>query len=94
VALAGRCQGSHQSFDNSVQCWHSGDESKGTGNLQSIANEICVNSDGELKKAVENVAELTRHIMQAENIPIQNVVQHNKWSGKDCPHNSRNGEKV
>ena len=26
------------------------------------------------------------------NIPIQNVVQHNHWSGKDCPRQMRNGK--
>lgn len=82
-----------QSFDHSLSCWHGGDGSRGMGNLQSIAIEICVNSDGDFKKAVENAAELVKHIMRSENILIQNVVQHNKWSGKDCPHNLRDGEK-
>src|SRR5699024_6633876 len=33
-----------QSFEHSAQCWHAGD-GRGQGNLNSIAIEICVNSD-------------------------------------------------
>lgn len=82
-----------QSFLHDISCWHGGDGSKGLGNLDSIAIEICVNSDGDFKKAVENAAALTRHIMKQENIPIQNVVQHNLWSGKNCPTYLRDGSK-
>ena len=79
-----------QSFPHTVRCWHAG---AGEGNNHSIAIEICVNSDGNFRKAVENAASLTRWIMQQENISINNVVQHNKWSGKNCPTNLRNGSK-
>src|SRR6185312_11614150 len=82
-----------QSFPHTVSCWHGGDGKLGTGNLHSIAIEICVNSDGDFKKAVQNAAELVRHIMKLEKIPIQNVVQHNLWSGKNCPTYLRNGSK-
>src|SRR5690625_3874994 len=73
-----------QSYEHDVACWHAGD-GRGNGNLNSIAIEICVNSDGDFRKAVENAAKLTRKIMEEENIPIENVVQHNHWSGKNCP---------
>lgn len=79
-----------QSFPHTVRCWHAG---AGEGNNHSIAIEICVNSDGNFRKAVENAAALTRWIMQQENISINNVVQHNRWSGKNCPTNLRNGSK-
>lgn len=79
-----------QSFDHTVRCWHAGSTQ---GNNESIAIEICVNSDSNFRKAVENAASLTRWIMQQENISINNVVQHNKWSGKNCPTNLRNGSK-
>jgi len=81
-----------QSFPHTVQCWHAGD-GRGDGNLNSIGIEICVNQDGDFKKAVENAAELTKKIMAEENIPISHVVQHNKWSGKNCPAFLRSGEK-
>lgn len=81
-----------QSFPHTAQCWHAGD-GRGNGNLNSIGIEICVNSDGDFKKAVENAAALVRKIMQEENIPLENVVQHNRWSGKNCPRYLRSGEK-
>src|SRR5690625_959705 len=81
-----------QSFPHSAQCWHAGD-GKGNGNLNSIGIEICVNSDGDFKKAVKNAAELVKKIMSDEGISIGNVVQHNHWSGKNCPTNLRNGSK-
>ena len=81
-----------QSFPHTVRCWHAGD-GRGDGNLNSIGIEICVNQDGDFKKAVENAAELTKKIMAEENIPISHVVQHNKWSGKNCPAFLRSGEK-
>lgn len=79
-----------QSFPHTVRCWHAGD-GRGRGNYESIGIEICVNSDGDFKKAVQNAAKLVRQIMRQENIPIQNVVQHNHWSGKNCPTNLRKG---
>jgi N-acetylmuramoyl-L-alanine amidase len=81
-----------QSFDHKFQLWHAGDGAH-DGNLHSIAIEICVNSDGDYKKAVQNAIELTKQIMASEHIPIGNVVQHNHWSGKDCPDNLRSGAK-
>src|SRR5690625_2468911 len=81
-----------QSFDHAAQCWAGGDGS-GNGNTNSIHVEICVNSDGNYRKAVENAAELVRKIMKDEGIPVNNVVQHNRWSGKNCPRNLRGGSK-
>lgn len=81
-----------QSFAHNAQCWHAGD-GRGNGNLNSIGIEICVNSDGDYKKAVENAAWLTKKIMEEENIALKNVVQHNNWSGKNCPRNLRSGAK-
>lgn len=79
-----------QHFEDTVQCFHAGDGS-GTGNKHSIGIEMCVNSDGDYIKAIENMIELIKHLMTKHNIPISNVVQHNRWSGKDCPQQIRNG---
>ena len=79
-----------QSFAHTAQPWHAG---SGTGNRQSIGIEICVNSDGNYKQAVANAAELVKKIMKEENIPLSNVVQHNHWSGKNCPRYLRSGSK-
>src|SRR5690625_7961607 len=81
-----------QSLPHSSQCFHAGD-GRGGGNTESIAIEICVNSDGDFRKAVENAAKLTRKIMKDEGISIMNVVQHNAWSRKDCPTFLRRGSK-
>ena len=40
-------------------------------------------------KATEKAVELTRTLMNKYNIPIENVVQHNHWSGEDCPNRIR-----
>lgn len=81
-----------QSFGHSARLFHAGD-GRGNGNMNSIGIEICVNSDGDFKKAVKNAAELVKKIMKDEGIPQTNVVQHNRWSGKNCPTNLRNGSK-
>lgn len=80
-----------QSFPHGVSCWHCGD-GRGDGNMHSIGVEICINSDGDYKKAVENGARLVRQIMEQEGIPIGNVKQHWDWSRKNCPQQIRAGQ--
>jgi N-acetylmuramoyl-L-alanine amidase len=83
----------YQSLDFNEAALHAGDGLNGTGNRKSIAIEICVNSDGNFEKAVKNAADIVKFLMKKYNISIMNVVQHNKWSGKDCPRFLRNGSK-
>lgn len=70
-------------------CWHAGDGYSGTGNRESIAIETCVNSDGNWAKTVENLAALVQTLMDRYGIAEDSVVQHNHWSGKNCPTNLR-----
>lgn len=70
-----------QSFDDDVKCWHAG----GTANSQSIAIEICVNSDSNYNKALDNAAALVAHLRKKHGIPWNRVVSHNYWTGKNCP---------
>lgn len=77
--------------DNEV-AWHAGDGEDGIGNRQSLAIEICENVDGNLLNATNSAVELTAYLMKLYNIPLSNVVQHNHWSGKDCPNRIRKGE--
>src|SRR5699024_3294593 len=71
---------------------HAGDgDAPNGGNYNSIGIEICVNSDGDFTKAVKNAAQLVKKIMKQEGIPLSNVVQHNHWSGKNCPARLRSG---
>lgn len=80
-----------QSFLHYFQLWHCSD-GRGNGNLNSIGVELCLNRDGNYNKAVENGAELVAYIMKKENIQLSNVVQHNYWSGKNCPSQIRRGK--
>lgn len=73
-----------QSYTHDFQLWHAGDGT-GNGNMQSIAIEACVNSDGNMTKMRQNLVELAGKIVADENIPKSRIVQHNYWSGKNCP---------
>ena len=79
-----------QSFDDNKQCWHAGNKYY---NQNSIGIEICVNSDGNFKKAVDNAVKLTKHLMDKYKISVDNVIQHNQASGKNCPRYLRSGAK-
>ena len=79
-----------QSFSDNAQCWHAGNKYY---NQNSIGIEICVNSDGNFKKAVDNAVELTKQLMRKYNVPASRVIQHNQASGKDCPRYLRSGSK-
>jgi N-acetylmuramoyl-L-alanine amidase CwlA len=70
--------------------FHAGDGGQGVGNRQSIGIEICVNSDGNFEKAKANAQWLIKKLMAERSIRIENVVQHNHWSGKNCPSTMRN----
>ena len=68
--------------------WHAGDGGKGVGNRQSIGIEMCETGDREI--VINNTIWLVKKLMDEFNIPIANIVQHNHWSGKDCPRILRN----
>ena len=80
----------YQHLPDSESAYHAGDGA-GKGNRQSIGIEICVNSDGNLDAAADRAALLTAYLMELHDIPIGNVVQHNHWYNKDCPHTIRSG---
>lgn len=66
--------------------WHAGDGAYGPGNRTSIAIEICQNADGDRAKAEGNAVALTAQLLQQFNLPLDAVVQHHRWSGKNCPN--------
>ncbi|MEG0165943.1 N-acetylmuramoyl-L-alanine amidase [Anaerorhabdus sp.] len=77
-------------FDRNA--WHAGDGANGPGNRNSIGIEICYSTDyasGRHEKAFYNAVEIVQQLMKQFNIPIENVVQHNHWSGKNCPSRIR-----
>ena len=65
------------------------DGKAGPGNTTSIGIEICVNAGGDFEAAKANAAALVRLLMEEHGIPLDNVVQHNRWNGKDCPKTIR-----
>lgn len=65
--------------------WHAGDGLNGTGNRSSIGVEICENQDGNREKAEANAALLVADLLQKLGLNINQLVQHNRWSGKNCP---------
>jgi N-acetylmuramoyl-L-alanine amidase len=84
----------YQVMPTNEVAWHAGDgagrDAQGRdrpelspGNRMSIGIEIC--ESGDRRKALLNAAELVRSLMASEGIPLANIVQHNRWSGKNCP---------
>ena len=69
--------------------YHAGDGKDGPGNATSIGIEICVNAGGDFAQAQANAASLVRLLMEEHGIPIDRVVQHAHWNGKDCPKTIR-----
>lgn len=51
----------------------------------SIGIERLTNRLINFPKAISNQAKLTATLMHMYNIPIENVVPHKHWSGKECP---------
>ena len=74
----------YQHLPDNETAYHAGDGS-GPGNKQSIGIEICQNSDGNLLLATDNAARLCAILCTQHNISTKNIVQHNFWSGKNCP---------
>ncbi|MGF0095229.1 peptidoglycan recognition protein family protein [Peptoniphilus sp. SGI.035] len=67
--------------------WHCGDGhgKYGITNTNSIGVEICVNSDGNYEKALENARIVIRFLMNFYGIPMNHVVRHFDASHKICP---------
>ena len=79
-----------QHLPDTETAYHAGDGTKGPGNTKSIGIEICVDAGGNFEKAKENAAALVRLLRAEHGIPLERVVQHNHWNGKDCPRTIRN----
>lgn len=56
------------------------------GNRTSDHSELCVNSDINHAQARRNAAALAAGILKARNLATRQLVQHNHWTGKDCPY--------
>lgn len=65
--------------------WNAGDGATGSGNVNGIAIEICVNPESNFDKALQNTAELAAFLMKSTGITPDGMKQHNFFSGKNCP---------
>ena len=67
--------------------WHVGDGKGryGITNSNSIGIEICVNSDGDYNKSIENTVDLVQHLLKEYNLSINAVKKHYDASRKQCP---------
>ncbi|HEY5576193.1 MAG TPA: N-acetylmuramoyl-L-alanine amidase [Clostridiaceae bacterium] len=76
-----------QTVEDSNASWHCGDGggAKGIGNHNSIGIEICINSEGNYSKAVQNAVDLTKYLMNKYGVDLAHVVRHYDASGKLCP---------
>lgn len=76
-----------QLVEDDTSAWAVGDGKNkyGVTNANSLSIEICVNSDGNYGVAVQKTIELTKHLMNKHNIPIENVIRHYDASRKNCP---------
>lgn len=80
----------YQEVDMSWETWHAGNS---TGNKNSISIEMTMWSDKEKQRLTyDNSARLVAQLMKQYKISLDKVVQHNKWSGKDCPQYLRSGK--
>lgn len=71
-----------QSYLDTTRCWHAG---RSEYALDAISIEICVNSDGDYDKALQNAAELVAHLRDKHDIPWNRVISHKFITGKACP---------
>ncbi len=72
----------YQFLETSVMTRHSGTLE---GNSRSIGIERLVNVETDMDRAIDLQAQLAATLMNMYNIPIENVVPHKYWSGKECP---------
>lgn len=79
----------YQHLPANERAYHAGDGGSGPGNATSIGIEICVDTGGNFESAKANAAALVRLLMERHSIPLDKVVQHNHWNGKDCPKTIR-----
>lgn len=72
----------YQHLPDTEKSYHTSDKE---ANESSIAIELCVNSDGDFEKTVDNAVRLVRELMKRHDIPAENIRAHRDWTGKNCP---------
>ena len=59
------------------------------GNFNSIGIEACVNYGTDVYYTWQKVAKLVAKLLEENSLPIDAVVQHHYFSGKNCPQTTR-----
>ena len=59
------------------------------GNRNSIGIESCVDEGSDLYATWQNLAKLVASLLVDNNLGLDRVMQHNNWSGKNCPQTLR-----
>ncbi len=72
----------YQHLPDDEKSYHTSDKE---ANESSIAVELCVNSDGDFEKTVDNAVWLVRELMKQHGVPVGNIRSHKDWTGKNCP---------
>lgn len=80
-----------QSFPDGAKCWAATD-GRGPGNSRGYHIEICINSDGNYKKAVENGAKRAAAKLKQYGHGIDRLKQHADFYNKNCPAQIRAGK--
>ncbi len=81
----------HYTVDDSGIYQHIPDEEKSYHTSEKLANEnsisveLCVNSDGDFEKTLENAAWLIKHLKKKHGIGDESIRRHYDWTGKKCP---------
>ena len=63
------------------------------GNLNSVGIESCVNYGSDYTKTMRNLANLVSRLCDHYNLDTCKVLQHNSFSGKDCPMTIRHSNR-
>lgn len=60
------------------------------GNIASVGIETCVNEGGNFNRTMRNLGKLVAWLLHKYNLGLNDVMQHNDFSGKQCPQDIRN----
>ncbi|NEZ41357.1 N-acetylmuramoyl-L-alanine amidase [Paenibacillus alvei] len=74
----------YQHLRDTEQGWHAGDGS-GPGNATSIGIEVCMYKGIDEQAAWANAAWLIARLAKKYGIPLNKIVPHKHWTGKNCP---------
>ncbi len=78
----------YRHIPDSEKSYHTSDK---FANENSIAIELCVNSDGDFEKTLDNAAWLVRELSGKYKIEEKNIRRHFDWTGKKCPESLMDG---